>query len=81
MLRDDDAVRTVIEALESLVIRRLAEEDTHGGTRSEFVGGGGIEVRIASTAKDTKMLIRRLRSKHGEVQSGESKSLGRQDVP
>ena len=57
MSRDDDPVGGPIKAGVAFVVRRITEEDTHGGARSEFVGSSGGEVGVAPTSEDTEMVI------------------------
>ena len=56
MLRDDP-VGGPFKAAVAFVVRRITEEDTQGGARSEFVGSGGGEVGVAPTSEDTEMVI------------------------
>ena len=60
-------------------MRRITEEDTQGGARSEFVGSGGGEVGVASTPEDTEVLIGRRPIKH-RVRGGETECLGRKNI-
>jgi hypothetical protein len=49
--RDDQAVCGEIKAAIAFVIRRVAKEDTPGGSGAELMGSGGGDVRITRTAK------------------------------
>jgi hypothetical protein len=49
--RDDQAVCGEIKAVIAFVIRRVAKEDTPGGSGAELMGSGGGGVRITRTAK------------------------------
>jgi hypothetical protein len=49
----------------AFVIREVAKEDTPSGPRGEFVGRGGIRVRVTRVAEDVQMLIRRSRAEEG----------------
>jgi hypothetical protein len=57
MARYDDTIRRKVEAAITLVVRRIAEEGTKGGARSEFVGSGGSEVGITSAPKNAKVMV------------------------
>ena len=52
MARDDDPISMTVKTEIALVVRRIAKEYTQGGTRSEFIYGGGGKVRVALTPKD-----------------------------
>ena len=41
----------------ALVVKRIAKEYTQGGTRSEFISGGGGKVGVALTPKDAQVVI------------------------
>jgi hypothetical protein len=45
--RDDQAICGEIKAAIAFVIRRVAKEDTPGGSGAELMGSGGGGVRIA----------------------------------
>jgi hypothetical protein len=47
--RDDQAVCGEIKAAIAFVIRRVAKEDTPGGSGAELMGSGGGGVRITRT--------------------------------
>jgi hypothetical protein len=49
--RDDQAICGEIKAAIAFVIRRVAKEDTPGGSGAELMGSGGGGVRITRTAK------------------------------
>ena len=46
MARDDDPINMTVKTEIALVVRRIAKEYTQGGTRSEFICGGGRKVRV-----------------------------------
>ena len=79
MLRDDDPVGGPFKAAVAFVVRRITEEDTQGGARSEFVWGSSRQVRITTT-KDTKMLISGREAKKSLMRSVEVKCLGKENV-
>jgi hypothetical protein len=80
MSRDDDLVGGPVKAAVTFVVRRITEEDTQGGARSEFVGSGGGEVGVASTPEDMEVLIGGRRPVKHHVRGGETKCLGRRDI-
>jgi hypothetical protein len=80
MSRDDQAICGEIKATIAFVIREVAKEDTPSGPRGEFVGRGGIRVRVTRVAEDVQMLIRRSRAEEGEVQTGSLNHLRRKTV-
>jgi hypothetical protein len=49
------------------VIGRISEKHTKGGMWREFVWSGGGKVRVASTAKNPKVLICGVRTEQREV--------------
>jgi hypothetical protein len=49
--RDNQAVCGEIKAAIAFVVRRVAKEDTPGGSGAELMGSGGGGVRITCTAK------------------------------
>ena len=54
MAGDDYPASIHVEAAVALVRGWVSEENTRGGARSEFVGGGGGEVWIAKAPEDTE---------------------------
>jgi hypothetical protein len=75
MPRDDDPVGGPVKATIAFVVRRITEEDTQGGARSEFIESSGGEVGVASTLKDTEVLIGGWRPVKHHVRVGETKCL------
>ena len=57
MARDDDPISMTVKTEIALVVRRIAKEYTQGGTRSEFICGGGRKVRVALTPKYAQVVI------------------------
>jgi hypothetical protein len=78
--RDDDPVGRHVKTAKSFVVSGIAKENTHSGTRGEFMSGYSGEVRVALTIEHTEMLIRGLRTKESTMRSACGQGLGRQDV-
>jgi hypothetical protein len=51
--RDDQAVCGEVKAVIAFVIRRVAKEDTPGGSGAVLIGSGGGGVRITRTTKNS----------------------------
>ena len=71
MTRDDDFVGSKVKAAVTFVMSRVSQKDAHDRTRGEFMWGGGRDVWIALTAKDTEMRIRRWGAEQGCMRRGE----------
>jgi hypothetical protein len=69
MSRDDDVVGEKYEAPVPLMVRGVPEEKAVSGSTRKFVGSGGGGVRIADTAKNTKVRIGRGNAEEGEERS------------
>lgn len=59
MTRDDDPMGGEIETLVPLVIRGVPKKRTLAERGGELMGGSGREVRVASTPKNSKVVVRR----------------------
>jgi hypothetical protein len=59
MMRDDYFVGMKVKAAVSLMVRRVAKEDTQCGARCKVVSGSGIEICITSATKNVKVIVRR----------------------
>ena len=55
MARDDDAICGEIKAAITLVVVRIAKENTWLGTWCKLVYGGGGEIRVTSIAETLEM--------------------------
>jgi hypothetical protein len=74
--RDDDVVGGEIKTPVTFVVNRLSEENTSGGSRCQFVGGFGGEIRTAGTTECTQVLIGGSDSMEGELWAGRADRLG-----
>lgn len=59
MMRENDAICVKIQTMITFVVRGISEKDTQGGAGSKFVRGDSREIRVTSTAKHAKMVIKR----------------------
>ena len=55
MARDDDAICGEIKAAITLVVVRIAKENTWLGTRCKLVCGGGGEIWVTPTTENSEM--------------------------
>ena len=63
MSRYNDPIRREIKTPVTLVLGGIAQEDTEGGARSDFVGCGGRHIGVACTTKNLLISPRSL-TKH-----------------
>jgi hypothetical protein len=68
--RNEDPTRGKVEAAVPLMIRGVPEEDTLSRARSELVGGGGSDVRVARTPEDSEVVIATRGTEESVVWSG-----------
>ena len=59
MTRDDDSIGGTVKAAVSLVVSGVAEKNTECRTRRKLVSDCGSEVWVASTTKDSNVIVRR----------------------
>jgi len=79
MTGDNDTTRRKIITPIPLMVRRVSEEDT-SRTRCELVRCGGREVGVASTPKDSKVIIGGRGAKESKVRCRSANRLGRKTV-
>jgi hypothetical protein len=80
MAQYEDTIGLKVEAAVSFMVGGITKKDAQGGSRCKFVGGCGREVRIASAAKNTKMVVLGLDTKQDRVRCGGVKGFGGEDV-
>jgi len=76
MSRDENTIGLKVEAAVSFMVGGIAKKNAQGGSRCKFVGGCGGKVRIASAAKDAKMVVLGLNTKQDRVRCGGVKGFG-----
>jgi hypothetical protein len=57
MTGDNNPVGGEVKAAVSLMMRRVTKEGAKSGAWRKFICGGGREVRITGTTKDTKVIV------------------------
>jgi hypothetical protein len=80
MTRDEDSVGGEVKTPISLMIGRVAEEDTASGARGELMRSSRSEIGIASAPEDTKMVVGGMDAEESEVRSGVGNRLGGETV-
>lgn len=75
--RDEKTAGVEVEARISFLRGRVTEEETRGGTRREFMGGGGRDIRIAQATEDMEVRVGGWRAIKGFMRSDVLESCGR----
>jgi len=80
MTGDNDTTRRKIITPIPVMVRRVPKEDETSRTRCELVRCGGREVGVASTPKDSKVIIGGRGAKESKVRCMGANRLGRKAI-